>query len=350
MRLIPILIFFLVLFTVSVSASEPGPARLPCVVVVATGGTIAGTASSSSELVHYTPGNLSVEQLIAAVPDLQKYARLRGEQFSNIASDEMTPAVWLNLSTRVNEILADPDVDGIVITHGTDTLEETAYFLDLTVQSEKPVVVTGAMRPATALSPDGPLNLVNAVRVAGDPAARCHGVLVCMNDEINAARDATKTMTEGVETFRSPDLGILGYIQDGKPYFYREPVQRHTVRSEFTQLPDSSLPRVDIVYAYAGMDTTALDAFSANRSEGIVFASMGNGGYPKSVGTALVNLSASGMPVVVSSRTGSGICTPDDPGLISADTLNPQKARILLMLALTRTHDPAEIRRMFGEY
>jgi L-asparaginase len=346
------LIFFILLFILpfTVSAPDTGDNDLPHVVILATGGTIAGTASSATELVNYTAGNISVDQLITSVPGLSTYASMSGEQFCNIPSDEMTPAIWLNLSRRVNELLADPAVDGVVITHGTDTLEETAYFMNLVVQSEKPVVITGSMRPATAISADGPLNLMNAVRLAGDPDAKGRGVLICLNNEINGARDTQKTMTEMVETFRSPDFGLLGYIQDGKPVFYRESTRRHTSASEFNLTGITRLPRVDIVYAYAGMDSTAIDAFSANKTQGIVFASLGNGGYPKIVKGALLNLSAQGIPVVVSSRTGTGISVPDDVPLISADTLNPQKARVLLTVALTKTQDHETIRRIFGEY
>ena len=346
------LIFFILLFVLpfAVSAADTHDENLPHVVILATGGTIAGTASSATELLSYKAGNISVDQLITSVPLLSTYASIEGEQFCNIPSDEMTPAIWLNLSRRVNEILADPGVDGIVITHGTDTLEETAYFLNLVVRSEKPVVMTGSMRPATAISADGPLNLVNAVRLAGDPGAKGHGVLICLNNEINGARDSSKTMTEMVETFRSPDFGLLGYIQDGKPVFYRESTRRHTSASEFNLAGITTLPKVDIVYAYAGMDRTAIDAFSSNKTRGLVFTSLGNGGYPKVVQGALLDLSAGGIPVVVSSRTGTGISVPDDAPLISADTLNPQKARILLMLALTRTGDNEMIRKMFGEY
>jgi L-asparaginase type II len=343
-------LILLIILSSTISASDTGSEDLPHVVILATGGTIAGTALSAPELVHYTAANISVDQLITSVPGLSTYASLTGEQVCNIASDEMTPEIWQNLSSRVNEVLADPSVKGVVITHGTDTLEETAYFLNLMVRSEKPVVITGSMRPATAISADGPLNLLNAVCLAGDPDAKGRGVLICLNNEINGARDSSKTMTEMVETFRSADFGLLGYIQDGKPIFYRESTRRHTYKSEFNLTGITTLPRVDIVYAYAGMDNTALEAFSANKTEGIVFASMGNGGYPKAVGGELLNLSAKGIPIVVSSRTGTGISIPDDAALISADTLNPQKARVLLMVALTRTKDPDTIRRIFGEY
>lgn len=350
MRIYPIIFILLFVIACPVSALDTENKNLPHVVILATGGTIAGTAPSATELVKYTAANMSVDQLISSVPELSTYASLTAEQISNINSDEMTPAIWLNLSRRVNEVLADPTVDGAVITHGTDTLEETAYFLNLVVKSEKPVVITGSMRPATALSADGPLNLLNAVRLAGDPDAQGRGVLICLNNEINGARDTSKMSTEMVETFRSPDFGLLGYFQNGKPAFYRESTRRHTSASEFNLTGITTLPRVDIVYAYAGMDNTAIDAFSANKAQGIVLASLGNGGYPQSVKTALLDLSEQGTPVVISSRTGTGITIPDDAPFISGDTLNPQKARVLLMVALTQTRDHETIREMFGDY
>jgi len=350
MRMYPIIVILLFIIACPVSALETDGKNLPHVVILGTGGTIAGTAPSSAELVEYTTANLSVDQLVTSVPELSTYATLTAEQICNIDSREMTPAIWLTLSQRVNDVLADPTVDGVVITHGTDTLEETAYFLNLVIKSEKPVVITGSMRPATALSADGPLNLMNAVRLAGDPDAKGRGVLICLNNEINGARDTTKTSTEMVETFRSPDFGLLGYYQNGKPAFYRESTRCHTASSDFNLTGITTLPRVDIVYAYAGMDTTAIDAFSENKTQGIVFASLGNGGYPQIVRKALLNLSEQGTPVVISSRTGTGITIPGDALLISGDTLNPQKARILLMVALTQTRDPETIRKMFEEY
>ena len=331
-------------------AADSGNSSLPHVVILATGGTIAGTASSATELLYYTAGSLDIGQIIASVPGLQEAASLRGEQICNIDSDSMTQSIWLTLAHRANEVLADPKVSGLVITHGTDTLEETAYFLNLVVHSPKPVVVTGSMRPATALSADGPLNLLNAVQLAADPIASNKGVLVCLNGEINGARDSTKTMTQMVQTFRAPDFGLLGYMEGGKPVFYRTSTRRHTASSGFDVGALAQLPRVDIVYGYAGMDSAALDAFVLAGAHGIVLAGLGNAGYPSFLREALLKLASTGIPVVVSSRTGSGISIPDDAQLISADTLNPQKARVLLMLALTQTSDKKTIETMFGEY
>ncbi len=350
MRLRYTLSNIVLLLLIAGSLSVVSAADLPDIYILATGGTIAGTAENASELGHYQAGNLSVETLIASVPEMSSYARVTGEQICNVNSDEITPDIWLTLANRVNELLKSPDIDGVVITHGTDTLEETAYFLNLAVKSDKPVVITGAMRPATAISADGPLNLLNAVILAGSPDAAGKGVLIQLNGEINGARDTTKTNTEMVETFRSPDFGLLGYMDNGVPKFYRESLKRHTSGTEFDVSGRTSLPKVDIVLLYPGMDRTAIDAFAANKTEGLVVASMGNGGYSESIRPALLDVMNQGIPVVFSSRTGTGVCSPDDPEVIPADTLTPQKARVLLMLALTRTNNRDEIARMFQEY
>lgn len=334
----------------SMSADMTSGHELPRVHVLATGGTIAGTGNSSTDTVHYRPGEIDVDLLINSVPEIRQYAQVTGEQVCNINSDDITPAIWVNLSERTNAILADPAVDGVVVTHGTDTLEETAYFLNLVVHSEKPVVITGSMRPATALSADGPLNLLNAVQLAGSPQARGKGVLIALNGEINGARDTTKTSTQSVQTFRSQDLGLFGYMEDGMPMIYRTSARTNTVSSEFNVSGLETLPRVDIVMTYPGMDSTAIDAFVGQGSQGLVIAAMGNGEYPKAIQPALEAAAMKGIPVVISSRTGTGITSVKDKRFISADTLNPQKARILLMLALTETHDRDRIAGMFRTY
>jgi L-asparaginase type II len=206
------------------------------------------------------------------------------------------------------------------------------------------------MRPSTALSADGPLNLVNAVQLAGSRDARGKGVLIVLNGEINGARDTTKTSTQAVQTFRSPDLGLLGYMEDAKPVFYRTSTRNHTTSSEFNVTGFTALPRVDIVMTYPGMDSTAIDAFAGKGSRGLVIAGMGNGEYPAAIQPALEAAAMKGIPVVIASRTGSGITSAKDPRFIAADTLTPQKARILLMLALTRTHDRDRIAGMFRKY
>ena len=229
---------------------------LPRVWVLATGGTIAGTGASSTDLSNYRSGTVLGEDLVRAVPEIRKHADVRVEQIVNIASYDMTLDNWMTLAKRINQIVTDdPTVAGIVVTHGTSTLEETAYFLNLTVRHDRPVVLVGSMRPATAISADGPLNLLNAIRTASSPEARGKGVLVVMNDEINAAREVTKTNTLRVETFRAPDLGLLGYVDDDKVTFYRASTRRHTVNAEFDVTQIRQLPKVEIVYSSQASST-----------------------------------------------------------------------------------------------
>jgi L-asparaginase len=288
------------------------------------------------------------------VPEIKQFAEISGEQVANIGSYAMTNDVWLKLAKRVNELLASDDTDGIVITHGTDTLEETAYFLNLVVKSNKPVILIGAMRPATAISADGPVNLLNAVRLAGSKEAIGQGVLVAMNDQINGARDVTKTNTTHVETFKAPELGYLGYIQNGQPYFYHQSMRKHTTETEFDLTGITKLPRVDIVYGHVNGDRVLVDAAVAAGAKGIVHAGMGHGSIHPATKEGLLDARKAGVVIVKSSRVGNGMVTrvasDDKDGFVAADTLNVQKARILLMLALTKTSDPTEVQRMFNEY
>lgn len=328
----------------------------PTVYLLATGGTIAGRANSPLQTAGYRAGELSVAELLESVPGLSDLANIEGEQICNVASPFITVDIWLQLARRINELLARPDVNGIVVTHGTDSLEETAYFLNLVVKSNKPVVVVGAMRPATSLSPDGPVNLVDAALVAASPAARDQGVLVVMNDEIYAARDVSKTHVSQLHTFRSPDLGALGSISSGTVTFYRQALRKHTINTEFTVDHLPTLPRVDIIYAYLGADATQIEAAAKAGARGLVLAGMGQGGGTREQNEALRRAQEQGIIVVRSSRTGSGrILPPPNEYLnrgsaITADNLNPQKARILLALALTRTTDPKKIQHMFTIY
>lgn len=328
----------------------------PNVMILATGGTIAGTGATSTTTVGYTAAKVGVERLIEAVPELKNVANVKGEQVFQIASENMTNDHWLKLSKRVNELLAQRDVDGIVITHGTDTLEETAYFLNLTVKSKKPVVLVGAMRPSTAISADGPINLYNAVALASSKDAAGRGVLVSLNDQINAAREVTKTNTMTTDTFRSTDLGALGYMVSGKPVFYRGTARKHTTDSEFDVSKLDKLPAVNVVYSYANATRTAIDAFAAAGDVGIVHAGTGNGSLSTPVKAALTEARKKGMIVVRSSRTGTGItarngeANDDELDFVAADNLSPQKARILLMLGLTKTHDTKALQRMFMMY
>ena len=345
----------LISVALTLSAGFAMAADLPQVAILATGGTIAGTASSATQTTGYQAGDLAIQTLIDAVPQIKDYATVTGEQIVKISSNNITDDVLLTLAKRCNELLADPKVSGIVITHGTDTLEETAFFLNLTVKSKKPVVVIGAMRPATAISADGPMNLLNAVKLAADPKAQDRGVLVALNDQISSGRDVTKTNTTNVHTFSSHDLGYLGYVAGGKNYFLRNPAMRHTYQSEFDVSKLEKLPRVDILYTHANDDRVLADASIAAGAKGIVHAGSGNGSVHKGAMPALVEAVQKGVTVVLSSRTGSGVVCPDatgisDEGFVDSRTLNPQKARILLQLALTKTSDPKEINRMFEEY
>ena len=347
----------LLLASAGVYAQAPATAaRLPNVVILATGGTIAGTGASSTTTVGYTAATVGVQSLINAVPELAKVAKVSGEQVFQIASENMSNEHWLTLAKRVNTLLAQPNVDGIVITHGTDTLEETAYFLDLVVKSKKPVVLVGAMRPSTALSADGPINLYNSVLLAASPEAVGKGVLVAMNDQIQAARDVTKTNTSTLDAFRTPELGLLGYIQGSKPFFYRQSTRKHTVDTEFDIAGLSALPMVEIVYGHANVGPVAVDAFVSAGAKGIIHAGVGDGSLAAKVVPALKAARQKGAIVVRASRVGQGIlarngeANDDELDFVAADTLNPQKARILLMLALTRTTSTKEIQRMFYTY
>jgi L-asparaginase type II len=345
--------------TAPTSAQTLGPKALPVVLVLATGGTIAGIGASATDLSNYKSGTLLGEELVAAVPQIKQYADVRVEQIVNIASYDLTLGDWISLANRINQIFTqDPSVAGVVVTHGTSTLEETAYFLNLTVKHDRPVVLVGSMRPATAISADGPVNLLNAVRTASSPAARGKGVLVVMNDEINAAREVTKTNTLRLETFRSPELGFLGYVDEDKVTFYRASTRRHTVTSEFDVSAVKALPKVDIVYSYLDSSTAVVPALVASGARGLVFAGTGPGSLAtvqQGVVKTLLSIPAESRPILVrSSRVGSGRVMARDEydrmGMIPGDNLNPQKARILLMLALTKTTDLHEIQRMFTEY
>ena len=323
--------------------------------VLATGGTIAGAAGSDVQA-GYASGQVGVEQLLAAVPQARKVATLRGEQISNIGSQDMNDEVWLKLARRVNELAAMADVDGIVITHGTDTIEETGYFLNLVVKSRKPVVMTASMRPSTALSADGPLNFYNAVAVAADKDAAGRGVLVVINDWIHGARSITKTSTTAVQTFMSPLRGLIGTVAYGTVEYYRAPVGKHTTQSEFSLDGVTALPRVDIIMAHENMDGVMLNAAAAAGAKGVVVAGVGNGNMTASALETLAGLSTKGIIAVRSTRVtigrvGRNVEVDDDKlGLVASDELNPQKARVLLRLALLKPRPLAEIQRLFLEY
>jgi L-asparaginase len=327
----------------------------PSIKILATGGTIAG-AQSSGQSYGYTSGSFNVEQLIGAVPQLKEIAELTGEQVANIGSQDMNDQVWLKLARRVNELLASSDVDGIVITHGTDTLEETGFFLDLVVKSEKPVVMVGSMRPATAVSADGPGNLYNAVAVAASPGARGRGVLVALNDEIHAARNVVKTDTTNVDTFKSINRGPTGLVHTGKIDWFEKMDRRNTTRSEFSIEGLTRLPRVDVIYAHANMSPDLITAAAHNGAKGLVIAGVGDGNMTKEALSALSQAHRAGVVVVRSTRLAGGIVLrnnevdDDKMGFVASGEFTAPKARVLLQLALTKSRDPKQVQRMFSAY
>jgi L-asparaginase len=328
---------------------------LPTVAVLATGGTIAGAAATDVQA-GYTSGQLGVEQLINAVPQAKKLAHLKGEQISNIGSQDMNDEVWLKLANRVNELAAVADIEGIVITHGTDTIEETAYFLNLVARTGKPIVLTGSMRPATALSADGPLNFYNAVAVAADRDSAGRGVLVVLNDWVHGAASLTKTSTTAVQTFMSPLSGLVGTVAYGKVEYNRQPIGKHTSESEFSLQGVTALPRVDIIMAHENMDGALIDAAVAAGAKGIVIAGVGNGNLTQSAVAALAAQAKKGIVCVRASRVAVGrvernVEVDDDKlGFVASMDKNPQKARVLLRLALLKQRPVSDVQRIFMEY
>jgi L-asparaginase len=330
---------------------------LPRIKVLATGGTIAGAQATQADA-GYKSGSFSVDDLIKAVPQLKNIAELSGEQVANIGSQTMNHEVWLKLARRVNDVLQSEEVDGVVITHGTDTMEETAYFLSLVVKSDKPVVLVGSMRPATAISADGPINLYNGVALAGSPEARGRGPLVVLNDTIHYAREAQKMHTTHMNTFDSPNRGIAGVMNTGKAFFYSDNTCRHTTNSEFSVegLTVENLPVVVIVYSYVNLGGLMIDAMVEKGVKGIVLAGVGDGNTTDAALAALEKAAKKGVAVVRCSRTGSGVVdrnvevNDDKLGLIAGMELSAQKARILLMLGLTKTSDVKQLQEYFYRY
>ncbi len=330
----------------------------PVVRVIGTGGSIAGIGPHRLDYILYGElGNkYNVGESLAHIPEVAGIAQVRSEDLISVGSTALGPQEWLLLSQRINQIFRDEgDVAGVVVTHGTATLEETAYFLHLTVKSSKPVVVTGAMRPPTAVGTDADLNLLDAVRIAASPQAAGMGVLTVLNNEVQCARDVIKANTYRVETFRPNELGFLGYADsDGQVVLYRAPLRKHTTSTPFDVSKVTTLPRVDIVYAYAGTDGLLVEAVRNNRSDGLVLAGLGSGGSPPAFEASAAEAAQAGMPVVLASRVTAGrvIMTPkkEKNGIIVADNLLPPKARILLMLGLTITHDRGELQQLFREY
>ncbi|MGH7833072.1 MAG: asparaginase [Candidatus Binatia bacterium] len=317
--------------------------QLPLVKVIATGGTIANTPS----------GRLHAGEVAEVIPDLKQVARLEIEEIFRVGSSDITPDRWLVIVKRINELASDQNIQGFVVTHGSNTLEETACFLHLTVKTEKPVVLTAAQRQFSTISSDSPKNFLDAVRVAACEEARGKGVMTVVNDEINCGRDVTKRMSYRLQTYTSPDVGALGFVDLNRVTFYRVPSRKHTVASEFDVENIEALPRVDIIYTASGTDGVLIDAaVERAKSEGLVIAVSPTGAPAPGMKEALRRAAGAGIPVVYANRGGHDRLRPmlpEEP-FIAGDNLNPQKARILLMLALTRTKDFAKIQKMFDEH
>lgn len=324
------------------------------IAILGTGGTIAGFIDSTIATTGYTAGAIDIDVLIKAVPQIRDLADISWEQIANIDSSNMCDEIWLRLAKKIAKLFAE-GIDGVVITHGTDTMEETAYFLNLTIKSDKPVVLVGAMRPSTAISADGPKNLYNAVALVANKEAKNKGVMVAINDKILSARGVVKTHSLNIDAFSSPDFGDLGYIVDGKVFFYNNVTKAHTKNAPFDVSKLTSLPKVDILYSYSNDGSgVAAKALFEHGTKGIVVAGSGAGSIHKNQKDVLKELLKKGLKVVVSSRVVAGCVAVSDSdeklGFISAEDLNPQKARVLLMLALTKTSDPKKIQEYFLKY
>ncbi|QFZ83134.1 type II asparaginase [Variovorax paradoxus] len=337
------------------SALAQAQQALPNVVILATGGTIAGAGASAVNSATYAAAKVGVEKLIAGLPELAKVANVRGEQVFQVASESLTNDNLMTLAKRVSALSKQSDVDGIVITHGTDTLEETAYFLTLTVHTNKPIVVVGSMRPGTALSADGALNLYDAVNVAGSKDAMGKGVLVTMGDNIDTGRDVSKNVNIKTSAFSS-QWGPLGMIVEGKNYWFRAPVKRHTTNSEFNIDTITALPPVEIAMGYEGVSSVAIDAIAKSGAKALIHGGTGNGSVADRIVPNLQKARTDGVIVIRSSRVPDGFVIrnaeqPDDKyDWVVAHDLRPQKARILAMVALTKTNNTKELQRIFWEY
>ena len=344
----------LLLVTIIPFASAIAQER-PQVHIIATGGTIAGISTSAASSA-YTAGQVGIHTLLEAVPQIRELADVSGEQLVNIGSQDMNDEVWLRLAKRINELLADDGCDAVVVTHGTDTMEETAYFLNLTVKSDKPVILVGSMRPSNALSADGPVNLYNAVAAAVSPKSRGMGVICCMNNQLLDAKTVIKTHTIDCDTFEGGPSGVLGYVHNGEAVYLQRPLNKHTIHSDFDISDIQELPRVGIVYGYANASPLPLQAFVDAGFDGIVLAGVGDGNFYKDVFEVAVKAQEKGIQIVRSSRCPTGpTCLNgevDDARyhFVASMDLNPQKARVLLMLALTRTRDWQQIQQYFESY
>ncbi|MDP4025713.1 asparaginase [Methylobacterium sp. NEAU 140] len=336
-------------------AATQAPARKPNVVILATGGTIAGAGADAANSATYTAAKVPVDKLIAAVPQMANVANVRGEQVFQIASESFTDVQLVQLAKRVSALLKQDDVDGVVVTHGTDTLEETSLFLDLVIKSDKPIVVVGSMRPSTAISADGALNLLDAVTVAASKEAVGQGVTVTMNDYIQSGRDVTKRTNVVPSAFYS-QWGPLGMVVEGKTYFFRSLTKRHNMTSEFDIDQIDSLPLVAIVYGSGNMLAASYDAVVQAGAKAVIHAGTGNGSVAGYIVDKLKEIRAKGIPIIRSARVPDGFVIrnaeqPDDTyDWVAAHDFNPQKAKILAAVALTKTSDAKELQRIFWQY
>lgn len=322
-------------------------ASLPNITIFATGGTIAGSASSSDQTTGYNAGALSVEILIAAVPQLWNVSNPRGVQVTNVSSDNITPTILLNLTQQIQRELDSPYCQGVVITHGTDTLEESSFFVDLTIRSEKPVIFVGAMRPATALSADGPINLLAAVTLAASPAARSRGTMIVLNDRIASGYYTTKSHANSLDTFRAVEQGFLGFFINIKPIFYYPP-SLPIGKPYFDVSKTTSLPQVDILFGHQVLNPLLASAAVETGAKGLVLAGMGAGGWTGAGGTVLEKLiEENNTAVVFSRRSMDGYVEPLGSVAYGGGFLNPQKARIMLQLALGAGYKDAQLRTLF---
>lgn len=316
--------------------------------IIACGGTIAGIGERAESLTQYQAGKLAWQEMVQAVPVIRKTAVLTGEQFCNLDSADMTEALWIKLAGRIRTVLQKDSCDGVVVTHGTDTLEETAYFLNLTVHTDKPIILTGAMRPATALSADGPLNILAAVQTAAVPEAGKYGVLVVMNNRICAARFVEKTDTAQVDSFQCRQQGYVGVVQENRPYFYQRPLRLHTYESQLILPITDELPYVPIVYCHVGMDPNLFSVLAAAGAPAMVLVGLGHGRMPQGVYTKIEALQKQGVLFVRTSRVSGGTVTflQEYAGCLWGDSLTPQKAKILLQLALLQGADSTRIQHL----
>ncbi len=348
-----VILFLMSLAMLQIQAQDKTTKTLPRIMILATGGTIAGSGESSTKAA-YTAGKVPIDDLLNAVPAIHQYGKITGEQAASIGSQDMNVVTWLKLSNRINQIFKEDLADAIVVTHGTDTMEETAYFLKLTVMSNKPVVVVGSMRPSTALSQDGNRNLLDAVMVAADVKTQGKGVMVAMNEKIFDPRDVTKGSSTNLATFVSRNFGPIGLIYDGKVSYYYQSLKNSSRKFDVSKL--SSLPQVEIVYGYADASPTTVTGILNSNLKGIIYDGMGNGNFNEPVGKALAEASKKGILVCRSNRNGSGRTTLDNEvddkalGFIVADDLSAQKARVLLMLSLTETADKAKIQQNLFDF